>query len=175
MKELLNKIAAWLKQLWQKVKDWIYTDLDPDIDPDTMCQVEDLKAGSVAPAISDEAKNLGFYPIMLTLRNISPNKVDLICETKLVPASDSLKTEMTFTLDISSMNQSNIFKVGVKGMDDIRGILHGPRDPYTGKQSFDTMSWDEDSADFTKMSTLGVCILDPMRTMSIIPNILRGV
>ena len=100
MKELLNKIAAWLKQLWQKVKDWIYTDLDPDIDPDTMCPVEDLKAGSVAPAISDEAKNLGFYPIMLTLRNISPNKVDLICETKLVPASDSLKTEMTFSLDI---------------------------------------------------------------------------
>lgn len=77
-------------------------------------------------------------------------------------------------LDIGSMNQPNIFKVGVKGMDDIRGILHGPRDPYTGKQSFDTMSWDEDSADFTKMSTLGVCILDPMRTMSIIPNILRS-
>ena len=34
------------------------------------------------------------------------------------------------------------------------------------------MSFDEDSAVFHRMATLGVCILDPTRTMSLIPSIL---
>lgn len=34
------------------------------------------------------------------------------------------------------------------------------------------MSYPEDSAQIHKMATLGVFILDPTRTMSLIPNIL---
>lgn len=36
------------------------------------------------------------------------------------------------------------------------------------------MSYDEDSAVIHKMATLGVCVLDPTRTMSLIPAILQG-
>ena len=36
------------------------------------------------------------------------------------------------------------------------------------------MSYDEDSASMTKMCTLGVFILDPSRTMSLIPSILAA-
>nr|DAF85316.1 MAG TPA: major capsid protein [CrAss-like virus sp. ct3KQ27]DAK53061.1 MAG TPA: major capsid protein [Crassvirales sp.] len=36
------------------------------------------------------------------------------------------------------------------------------------------MSHDEDSATIHKMATFGVCVLDPTRTMSLIPAILQG-
>lgn len=36
------------------------------------------------------------------------------------------------------------------------------------------MSYDEDSAVIHKMATLGVCVLDPTRTLSLIPAILQG-
>lgn len=36
------------------------------------------------------------------------------------------------------------------------------------------MSFDEDSAVIHRMSTLGICVLDPTRTMSLIPAILQG-
>ncbi len=36
------------------------------------------------------------------------------------------------------------------------------------------MSFDEDSAVIHRMATLGVCVLDPTRTMSLIPNVLAG-
>lgn len=34
------------------------------------------------------------------------------------------------------------------------------------------MSFDEDAAVFHRMATLGICLLDPTRTMSLIPAIL---
>jgi hypothetical protein len=34
------------------------------------------------------------------------------------------------------------------------------------------MSHDEDSATIHKKATLGICVLDPTRTMSLIPSIL---
>jgi hypothetical protein len=48
------------------------------------------------------------------------------------------------------------------------------RDPFTGKYNNEFMSYDEDSASFHKMATLGICVLDPTRTMSLIPAILQG-
>lgn len=33
---------------------------------------------------------------------------------------------------------------------------------------------DEDSAEVHKMTTTGICVLDPTRTMSLIPSILVG-
>lgn len=36
------------------------------------------------------------------------------------------------------------------------------------------MSYDEDSATIHKMATLGVCVLDPTRTLSLIPAVLQG-
>lgn len=48
------------------------------------------------------------------------------------------------------------------------------RNPFTGAVNNDYMSHDEDSATIHKMTTFGVCVLDPTRTMSFIPAILQG-
>lgn len=77
--------------------------------------------------------------------------------------------------DIGSMNQPNIFKVAVKGMrGDMTSYEWGLRNPFTGQIGNPYMSHDEDSATIHKMTTTGVCVLDPTRTMSIIPAILQG-
>lgn len=48
------------------------------------------------------------------------------------------------------------------------------RNPFTGEVNINYMSHDEDSTTIHKMTTFGVCVLDPTRTMSIIPAILQG-
>lgn len=77
-------------------------------------------------------------------------------------------------LYIGSMDQPNIFKCTVKGQNEVRGYQWGLRNPYTGQLGNPYMSYDEDSATIHKMATLGVCVLDPTRTMSLIPAILQG-
>ena len=77
-------------------------------------------------------------------------------------------------LYIGSTDQPNIQLAKVKGQDEYRGYLWGLRNPFTGQMNNPYMSVDEDSATIHKMSTLGVFILDPTRTMAIIPSILRG-
>lgn len=77
--------------------------------------------------------------------------------------------------DIGSMDQPNIFKVAVKGMEgDMTSYEWGLRNPYTGQVGNPYMSHDEDSATIHKMTTTGVCVLDPTRTMSLIPALLVG-
>lgn len=77
--------------------------------------------------------------------------------------------------DIGSMDQPNIFKVAVKGMEgDMTSYEWGLRNPYTGQVGNPYMSHDEDSATIHKMTTTGVCVLDPTRTMSLVPALLVG-
>ena len=77
--------------------------------------------------------------------------------------------------DIGTMEQPNIFKVAVEGQEgDITGYEWGFRNPFTGAIGNDHMSHDEDSATIHKYTTTGVCVLDPTRTMSIIPAVLQG-
>ena len=77
--------------------------------------------------------------------------------------------------DIGSMDQPNIFKVAVKGQEgDMTSIQWGLRDPYTGKMGNPNMSFDEDAAVIHKMTTTGICVLDPSRTVSLIPRVLQG-
>lgn len=77
--------------------------------------------------------------------------------------------------DIGTMEQPNIFKVAINGQEgDITGYEWGFRNPFTGAIGNDNMSHDEDSATIHKYTTTGVCVLDPTRTMSIIPAILQG-
>ena len=104
MKEFLKKIGAWLKKLWQRVQDSIIMELDPHIDPDTMEEVEELKKEgftNIKPIISEEAKNLGFYPIMLTLTNDSDEEVELTCETKFTSTSRHSEDKICFTLGVN--------------------------------------------------------------------------
>lgn len=84
---------------------------------------------------------------------------------------------MSYRFDImyiGSMDQPNIFKCKIKGDNEYRGYQWGIRNPYTGQKGNPYMSYDEDSATIHRMATLGVCVLDPTRTMSLIPAILQG-
>lgn len=77
-------------------------------------------------------------------------------------------------LYIGSTDQPNIQLARVKNLDEVRGYMWGLRNPFNGTMNNPNMAYDEDSATIHKMSVLGVFILDPTRTMSIIPSILRG-
>lgn len=82
---------------------------------------------------------------------------------------------MSYRFDImyvGTSEQPNIFKCGVKGQPELRGYEWGFRNPFTGQLNNGNMSFDEDSAIMHKMATLGVCVLDPTRTISLIPDIL---
>ena len=77
--------------------------------------------------------------------------------------------------DIGTMDQPNIFKCAVKGQNgDFTSYEWGLRNPFTGQMGNPNASHDEDSATIHKMTTTGVCVLDPTRTMSLIPAILMG-
>ena len=77
--------------------------------------------------------------------------------------------------DIGTMDQPNIFKVGVENqVGDLTSYEWGLRNPFTGQMGNPYMSHDEDSATIHKMTTTGICVLDPTRTMSYIPAVLAG-
>lgn len=75
---------------------------------------------------------------------------------------------------IGTQDQPNIQKCQIKGQPELRGYQWGLRNPFTGQLNNFNMSYAEDSAVIHKMATLGTLVLDPTRTMSIIPQILRG-
>lgn len=78
-------------------------------------------------------------------------------------------------MDIGTMDQPNIFKCTVKGQPEYRGYQWGPfRNPFTGATNNPYASFDEDAAVIHKYATFGVCVLDPTRTMSLIPMVLAG-
>ena len=74
---------------------------------------------------------------------------------------------------IGSTEEPNIQIAKIKGTDEYRGYQWGIRNPFTGQLNNPYMSHDEDSATVHKMWTGGVFILDPTRTMSLIPAILK--
>jgi len=77
--------------------------------------------------------------------------------------------------DIGTMDQPNIFKCAVKDHPEYRGYQWGPfRNPFTGAANNPYASFDEDAAVIHKMATLGICVLDPTRTLSLVPNILAA-
>lgn len=76
---------------------------------------------------------------------------------------------------IGTPDQANIFKCALKNNPEFRGFQWGPfANPFTGATNNMNASYDEDSAVMHRKTTLGVCILDPTRTMSLIPAILEG-
>ena len=78
-------------------------------------------------------------------------------------------------MDIGTMDQPNIFKCTVKDEPEYRGYQWGPfRNPFNGEANNPYASFDEDAAVIHKYATFGVCVLDPTRTMSIIPAVLQG-
>lgn len=74
---------------------------------------------------------------------------------------------------IGTMEEPNIQKCGIEEDSEYRGYQWGLRNPFTGQKNNPYMSFDEDSAIIHRMSTLGVIVLDPSRTLSLIPSILQ--
>lgn len=77
-------------------------------------------------------------------------------------------------MSIGTMDQPNIFKCQIKGQPEYRGYQWGLRNPFTGQVGNPYMSFDEDSAVIHRMANLGIAVLDPTRTLSLVPNILVG-
>jgi hypothetical protein len=84
---------------------------------------------------------------------------------------------MSYRYDImymGTMDQPNIFKCQIKGNPEQRGYRWGFRNPWTGQQNNPNMTLEEDAAEIHKMCTLGLVVLDPTRTVSMIPALLQG-
>lgn len=77
-------------------------------------------------------------------------------------------------MDIGTMDQPNIFKCTVKGSPESRGYEWGMRNPFTGQMNNNNMSFSEDACIYHRMATLGICVLDPTSTISLIPAILAA-
>lgn len=76
-------------------------------------------------------------------------------------------------MEIGTPEQPNIFKCEVEGKPEYRGYQSGPfRNPFTGETNNPYASFDEDATVVHKYATLGVCVLDPTRTVSIVPEVL---
>lgn len=73
-----------------------------------------------------------------------------------------------------SEDEPNIFKCEINGNPEYRGYEFGLRNPFTGQKNNGNMSHDEDSATFHMMASLGICMLDPTKTVSLIPSILQA-
>ena len=107
--------------------------------------------------------------------NVDPMYDDPIRNKIMHPLGGPAYSYRYDIFDIGSMNQPNIFKVAVKGFEgDATTYEWGLRNPWTGQIGNPNASHDEDSATIHKMTTTGVCVLDPTRTMSLIPAILVG-
>lgn len=95
-----------------------------------------------------------------------------------IPHSSGVGVAQSYRMDILDMgtyNEPNIFKCKIKGQDEFRGFSWGPfSNPWTGQYNNSSAAYDEDSASVHKMAILGICVLDPTRTVSLIPVELQG-
>ena len=73
---------------------------------------------------------------------------------------------------LGSPTEPNIQLARIKGKEEVRGYQWGLINPFTGQMGNENMSFDEDKAVFHKMAWLGALVLDPNRTLSLIPSVL---
>jgi hypothetical protein len=98
---------------------------------------------------------------------------DKIRNTIKIPGSNGVAESYRFDIFyMGTMENPNIQKVAVKGMDEVRGYQWGFRNPFTGAVNNGNMGTLEDSGTITKFAQLGVVVYDASRTASIIPYVL---
>lgn len=106
--------------------------------------------------------------------NVDPMYDDTVRNKIMHPNGGPAYSYRYDIFDIGSPEQQNIFKCAVKNRPEFRGYQCGPfANPFTGETDITHASYDEDSAVIHKKATLGICVLDPTRTYSIIPSILE--
>ena len=103
-----------------------------------------------------------------------PSYDDRIRNKILGPDGKPLMSHRMDIFDLGSENEPNIYKVKVKGFNDMTSYQWGLRNPFTGETGNSHMSYDEDSASIHKMTKFGAVVLDPTRTMSFVPAGLLG-
>ena len=78
-------------------------------------------------------------------------------------------------MNLGTSEEPNIFKCRLKGKAGMsRGWMAGMRNPFKQTNENPYMSYDEDSASYHTMETFGICVLDPTKTMSLIPEVLAA-
>lgn len=109
----------------------------------------------------------------LHVKLVVDREKDNIIKNKLKHPQGGPASSYRFDIfDLGTSDEPNIFKCGVKNRPEVRGYQWGFINPFTGQLNNDSMGTEEDSAAMHKKATLGICVLDPTRTMSLIPNIL---
>jgi hypothetical protein len=104
---------------------------------------------------------------------IDPMKDDPV-RNKITHPNGGVAESYTFDIfDMGTAEQANIFKCQLKGKPEYYGFMSGMRNPYNGSYNNPYMSYEDDKASMHRMATLGVCILDPTRTMRLVPSLLR--
>ena len=139
--------------------------------------------GEALGVVTKNGDNYTLKNIQFT-KYIAPNGIEVSVE--IDPAyDDPIRNKITHPnggvaqsyvydiFDLGTAEQPNIFKTAIKGNPEYWGYQWGIRNPFNGSTNNPYMSFDEDKAVMHRMATLGVCILDPTRTMRMIPAILR--
>lgn len=114
-------------------------------------------------------------PMGVTVKlEIDPMYDDTVRNKILHPDGGVVESYRFDIMYLGSQDQPNIQLAKIKGQEEIRGYKRGLRDPFTGLTNVDFMATDEDSTEIHKMWWGGVFVLDPTRSISLIPAILQG-
>jgi len=90
----------------------------------------------------------------------------------LHPAGGVAESYRYDILYVGNSEEPNIQKVMVKGTSDYHGYVSGFRNPFTGEVNNTHMGTMEDSATYTRYTSIGAIVFDPSKTVSLIPSIL---
>ena len=105
---------------------------------------------------------------------IDPAKDDPI-RNKIAHPNGGVAESYTYDIfDLGTSEAPNIFKCAIKGQAEYWGWQWGIRNPYNGSTNNPYMSFEDDKAIVHRMTTLGLCILDPSRTMRLVPSVLMA-
>jgi hypothetical protein len=106
------------------------------------------------------------------LLEIDPMYDDKVRNKILHPDGGVAESYRYAILYVGTSEEPNIQKVLIKGQEEFRGYSSGFRNPFTGQINNQFMGTMEDSATYTRYATFGVAVIDPSRTISMIPDIL---
>ena len=164
--------AEFHKAVLQTTSGWSASTSTPGTNPATV--------KSTSSELHSNAMSAGFQFV----EYMAPNGVtvklevddfydDKIRNTIKIPGSNGVAESYRFDIFyMGTMENPNIQKVQVKGMEEIRGYQWGFRNPFTGAVNNGNMGTLEDSGTITKFAQLGVVVYDASRTASIIPYVL---
>ena len=139
--------------------------------------------GEALGVVSKNGENYTLKNIQFT-KYIAPNGIEVSVEidpayddpirNKIAHPNGGVAQSYVYDIfDLGTSEQPNIFKTAIKGQPEYWGWQWGIRNPWNGSTNNQHMSFDEDKAVMHRMATLGLCILDPTRTMRLMPAILR--